>query len=361
MSQNQNPESKQRGVYTLEEIRSQAESWNGTMDRIDRQSKELSHFILEADTIVFTGCGSAFNVSHALAPVFQRASGLNCRPVHASDMVVNSDMFVSPKGKTLVVAISRSGSTTESVMALRKAASLGCRTISIVCFPDSPMAQEADMSIVLEEASEKSVTTTRSLTSMVLCGQYLSAVSSQDRKGIGMYRTLPDIFQQKNALFEDMGERIAKDPETKKYAFVGSGSYYGLAREAQLKIKEMVLHPSDSYVTLDFQHGPMSNVDSTMLVSILVSDSGRGHDLHFTRNMEKLEGKTLVLCDSARGGFSHAGHYVIELDSNLPDGVRDILYMPPLQFMAYYKSMDTGNDPDNPKNLHYYVEVESFG
>ena len=351
----------QRGAYTLEEIRSQAESWTGTMNRIDRQSKELLQLVSEADNIIFTGCGSAFNVSHALAPVFQRAAGLICRPVHASDMAINSDMFVSPRGKTLVVAISRSGSTTESVMALRKAASLGCRTLSIVCFPDSPMAKEADASVVLEEASEKSVTTTRSLTSMVLCGQYLSAVSSQDSKRIGMYRTLPEIFRRKSAMFEEIGERISQNPETKKYAFVGSGSYYGLAREAQLKIKEMVLLPSDSYITLDFQHGPMSNVDSAMLVSILVSDSGKDHDLLFTRNMEHLGGKTLVLCDSAGSGFSNAGHYVIELDSDLPDGVRDILYMPPLQFMAYYKSMATGNDPDNPKNLHYYVEVESLG
>jgi glucosamine--fructose-6-phosphate aminotransferase (isomerizing) len=107
---------------------------------------------------------------------------------------------------------------------------------------------------------------------------------------------------------------------------VGSGSYYGLAREAQLKVKEMVLLPSDSYVSLDYQHGPMSNVDPQMLVTVMVSDAGRFYDLTLARNMKNLGGKVLVLCD--RGGQEFHGYtdYIVELNSGLGDGIRNILY-----------------------------------
>ena len=130
-----------------------------------------------------------------------------------------------------------------------------------------------------------------------------------------------------------------------------------LERSYIRKIKEMVLLPSDSYVSLDFQHGPMSNVDTHMLVCILVSESGKHFDATLSRNMKKLGGTTLVLCDRDDGLFRNSADFLVELDVNLEDGVRDVLYMPTLQFMAYYKSLATGNDPDRPKNLSYFVEV----
>ena len=129
-------------------------------------------------------------------------------------------------------------------------------------------------------------------------------------------------------------------------------------REAQLKIKEMVLLPSDSYISLDYQHGPMSNVDSGMLVTILVSDAGRDYDLSLAGKMKELGGSVLVICDKGGPEFSGKADYLVELGSGLGDGVRNILYMPVLQFMASYKSRAEGNDPDNPKNLFYFVKVE---
>ena len=154
-----------------------------------------------------------------------------------------------------------------------------------------------------------------------------------------------------------MGKKISNDRHIKKYAFVGSGSYYGLAREAQLKITEMVLLPSDSYISLDYQHGPMSNVDKNMLVTVMVSDSGMKYDIELAGNMKSLGGKVFTICDRNGEKFKNNSDYMIELDTGLGDGVRDILYMPALQYMAYYKSISMKNDPDNPKNLSYHVEL----
>jgi glucosamine--fructose-6-phosphate aminotransferase (isomerizing) len=346
-----------RGEHTLREIRSQAPAWRGVIRRVEEKAKALRALLEAVEEVLFCGCGSAFNISHAVAPFAQKSLARTCRAVQASDVLLHPQMFLNPSRRTLGVVISRSGSTTESVEALRTLAARGCATLAITCFADSSLAREGSEALVLTEAMERSVTTTRSLTAMVLAGQCLAAACGGDDRWPEVYSRLPDLFEARVERFEELGRYVSRDAEVDKYAFVGSGGLYGLAREAQLKIKEMVLLPSDSYVSLDYQHGPMSNVDRRMLVAVLVSEAGRPYDLTLARNMKALGGKVFVLSERA-SGFEAQADYLLELDSGLPEGVRDVLFMPSLQFMAYYKSMALGQDPDRPHNLSYHVEVQ---
>jgi len=350
-----------RGVHTLEEIRIQPGCWPEAFEQVERAGERLEKMWKAADEIIFAGCGSGFNVSCAVAPYAQKVSGKTCRAVHASDLVVNPACFISGKRKTLAVLISRSGQTTESVMALRTAKRHGAATVALTCFGGSTMAKTADIPLILEKAQEKSVTTTRSLTAMVLAGYYLAEFLSGKTERCRKFKKLPELARERMESFEELGRKISNDSAVKKYAFLGTGPYYGLAREAQLKVKEMVLLPSDSYVSLDYQHGPMSNVDKNMLVAVLTSDAGRNYDAALAGNMKKLGGKVLVLCDKADRGLAGNADYLLELKTGLPDGIRDVLYMPLLQFMAYYKSMAVGCDPDNPRNLSYYVALNKKG
>jgi len=354
-------ERSEKGAHTLREIRSQADSWEAVFREIDRKKDRLFDLVSGADEIVCAGCGSAFNASHSVAPFFQRVSGKSCRAVHSSDLATNPDLFLRKKGKTVAIVFSRSGDTTESVLALRKAKSLGCGAISVVCFGTSAMAREADAAVILEDAAEKSVVTTRSLTSMVLAGYYLAAASGDDKGSCAGLRKLPGIGRANIARFEELGRSVGANVDIRKYAFLGSGTCYGLAREAQLKIKEMVLLPSDSYVSLDFQHGPMSNVDGGMLVTLFVTDAGRAFERELVENMKSLGGRLFVICDRDGGDFSGKADHLLELGTGLGDGVRDILAMPALQFMAYRRSLSVGCDPDNPRNLSYYVTVKGTG
>jgi len=347
---------KGRGKYTFSEIQTQADSWEWVFKRIDEHAMDIKQAVSGTDEVVFTGCGSAFNISYAVAPFFQKYTGKTCRPVHSSDLMMNPDSFITGNKSTLIIGYSRSGNTTESVRALETGKYHGAETVAVVCFSKSSMAEKAHHSIVLEEAVEKSITTTRSLTSMVLAGNYLAGICAENDEICRDLKKLPVLARQKMNQFHDMGKSIGNDMTIKKFAFLGSGSYYGLAREAQLKVKEMVLLPADSYVSLDFQHGPMSNVDGHMLVTILASDAGRKYDIELAKNMKELGGKLLVICESSEE-FDKYADYMLELNSGLGDGIRNILYMPVLQYMAYYRSIKEGNDPDNPKNLYYYVSL----
>ena len=75
--------------------------------------------------------------------------------------------------------------------------------------------------------------------------------------------------------------------------------------------------------------------------------------------MKSLGSMVFVICDQDGGKFKHYADYLIELQTGLGDGVRNILYMPALQFMAYYRSLSLGFDPDNPKNLSYHIELKT--
>jgi glucosamine--fructose-6-phosphate aminotransferase (isomerizing) len=345
------------GRHTLFEILNQAAAWEETIKLVESEASKLIELFAGVDQVIFTGCGSALNVSYAFAPTFQHFTGINTRVAPAADISFFPDTVFAGNGNTLVVPISRSGSTTETILACETARSRGSETLSITCYPESQLAQMATETLVLEAVNEKSVTTTQSLTSMILCGQVVSAIVSKRPDYLEQLRQLPEFGRQVLDSYQNLGHTIAANGAIIKFAFVGNGPFYGLARECQLKIKEMVLFPSDSYPVLDFRHGPKSNVDEHMLITLLMSDSAREEETVFLKEMKDLNGVVLTLCDKADPQIKKVSDYLVELGSGLPEFARDILYMPPVHFLAYYKSLAQGQDPDNPANLTYWVAL----
>jgi glucosamine--fructose-6-phosphate aminotransferase (isomerizing) len=351
-------ERTEKGVHTLSEILNQPAAWEETINQVEAKADRIKDLFEDVDQVIFTGCGSALNVSYAFAPTFQNFTGIKTGVAPAADISFFPDTVFSRDGNTLVVPISRSGSTTETTAACESARSRGVKTLSITCYPNSQLAHMATETCVLEAANEKSVTTTQSLTSMVLCGQVISAIVSNRPGYLEQLRSLPAIGPRIIERYHDLGRTIAANEAITKFAFVGNGPFYGLARECQLKIKEMVLLPSDSYPVLDFRHGPKSNVDEHMLITLLMSDSARQEEAIFLRDMKDLGGIILTLCDKADPDINGVTDYLVEIGSGLPEFVRDILYIPPVHFVAYYKSLWQGQDPDNPTNLTYWVALQ---
>lgn len=347
--------STKKSRHSINEILDQPEAWEETIRLVETKAENLRKLADGIDEVIFTGCGSGLNVSWTVAPTFQHLTGIRARAVPSADCVYFPETVFSKVGNTLVVLISRSGDTTETILAGETALSKGMNTLSITCYSHSRLAQMTSETLVLEAANEKAVVTTRSLTSMVLCGQVLTAVVSHKDTYLDQLRSLPEFGDRIIEKYHNLGGEIAENETITKFAFVGSGPYYGLARECQLKIKEMTLLPSDSYPVLEYRHGPKSNIDEHMLVALLMSDSAREAEISFLKEMKDLGGITLVLCDRANPDIESAAHYLVELRSGLPEFARDILYIPPVHFLAYYKSLILGYDPDNPVNLDYAV------
>lgn len=344
----------------LAEILNQPDAWIDTVGIVEAQASRLLKSIEDIDEVVFTGCGSGLNAAIAIAPTFQHFTGIRSRAVPAAEVVFFPDTIFVKSSRYLVVLISRSGLTTEVVMACEAANSLGMRTLAITCNPESHLARLSAEALVLEPANEVSVTTTQSLTSMILCGQIMSGIVSQDVEYLEQLKSLPQFGRTVIDRYHDLGRRISEDERITKFAFVGNGSLRGIAREGQLKVKEMVLLPADSYPLLDYRHGPKSNVDEHMLITVLMSDRARSAEIEFLAEMKSLRGKLFIISDKADGDERTYADYLAEVDSGLPEFARDILYLPPIHFLAYYKSLAVGQNPSNPANLTYWVETRTL-
>jgi glucosamine--fructose-6-phosphate aminotransferase (isomerizing) len=230
-------------------------------------------------------------------------------------------------------------------------------TLAITCHPLSPLAREGDEALVLEPANEASVTTTQSLTSMILCGQAMAGAVAGDETYLSQLARLPALGRNLIEPAHELGRRIGQEASIRKFAFVASGPLRGLARECQLKIKEMVLAPSDSYPLLDFRHGPKSNVNEQMLVTLFSADRTRQVEVEFLEEMKGLGGRLFVSCDATGAELAGPADYVFQVGSGLPDFARAILQILPVHFLAYYKSLAVGLSPAEPVNLSYWVET----
>ena len=133
--------------------------------------------------------------------------------------------------------------------------------------------------------------------------------------------------------------------------FLGSGSLYGLANEAMLKMKEMSLSYSECFHTLEFRHGPMSMVDTESLVIGLIGEAAREHQYALLRDMQSKGARTLGILDNIDTETEDALTERVLLQSEMPELWRAPLYLPILQLIAYERAISKNLDPDNPNNL----------
>jgi glucosamine--fructose-6-phosphate aminotransferase (isomerizing) len=217
------------------------------------------------------------------------------------------------------------------------------------------MSREADLSVVLTCCQEKSVCTTNSVTGMILALQWMAATN--DKNFRAELEDLPELGEKLIAPSIALGEMLGNDDRINKYAFIGSGPFYGIARECQLKIKEMTLLPSDSYPLMDYRHGPNSNVDMHMLITMLCSDSGRQWERECADELMRYGGQLLVISNSPVLG-KHTSELYLHCD--LSEYARGPLYLPIVQSMAATKALRLGMDPDNPRNLSYWVKTKAL-
>ncbi len=345
------------GTFMREEIASQGQVWAEVISLVSQQALAIKELLAQTDEVIFTGCGSGLNASLYAAAVLQMQTGLSARAVPAAEIYLFPESILVKQRRTLAVLISRSGKTTEIVRALTHLRHNGIRTIGITCTADSPLAQGCDLSLVLMPAVDQAVATTRSLTGMTLAAQLLAAIVTQHEDSLNALHRLPELCQAQMEHYHELGKKVGQRTDLVRYACVGNGHFFGLAREAQLKIKETVLLPADAYPMLEFRHGPQSNVDRQMLIIAFLSDRALQEEIRFLRDMKAFGGVVWAFCDRAGKELRTYADYTLELDSGLDELSRGLLYMPAVQFMAYYRSLAQGLNPDQPRHLSYWVDT----
>ena len=343
------------GQHTLREIKSQPEVWSHAIDAFAAQRASVAALLAAADfdQIIVTGCGSTYYLAWTAARLLRRA-GLDALACPASELLLVPDVICPPGRRYLLLCVSRSGRTTETLRAQETfKAQFGGDVVSVTCDSNSPLAQHADLAFAIDAAQERSVAQTRSFSSMAVLLQLMAAtVAGQD---LGMSERLPALCRD---LLEDHGglaRLLGQDGDITKFFFLGSGALYGIACEAMLKMKEMSLAYSEAYHSLEFRHGPMSMVAADSLVIGLIAPETARQEIRLLREMAEM-GATILAIGGAPAQFQHH----IALPPELPAWFSPVLYLPVLQMLAFYRALYNGCDPDNPNHLSAVIALEDI-
>lgn len=337
------------GQYTHQEIYSQPKAWSAALDVMWAQKAKLMELRNGGyQQVIFTGCGSTYYLGWAAALVLQELTGIPARGIPASEL------WLSPKsayttGKTLLVPVSRSGYTTETLRACEAFLEAGRGDIlTFSCYGEKPLAQMGKVNIVLPSGQEESVAQTRAFSTLYLGTVAFAALWAGRNDLVGtlpqLYVTAERMLKEYAGLAAEWGKNMFLD----RFYFLGSGLRYPLACELSLKMKEMSLSHSEPFHFLEFRHGPKSMVTESTLVVGLLSEQNRNYEEAVLQDMRALGGNILTIGETGCDISFHSG---------VEEVIRNILILPLGQLMALERALAKDLNPDRPNNLSAVIEL----
>ena len=340
------------------EIQSQPRVWHQVWLRLQEARQTTGGVVLSQcwDGVYFIGCGSTYNPALAAAALHEQVTGQQAFGVPSSEVALfTTAVYPDAPGQSfLLVALSRSGTTTETLLAVEQHQARGLPALAVTTQGNSPLVRQCQAALVLAEGAEESIPQTRSFTSMYLATQYLAGLMADDEAFIAALGRLP-------AYAEDVLERSSRQAAQlaqagwERIIYLGSGPYYGLACEGMLKAKEMGLAWSEAYHFPELRHGPIALVDERTLVIGLLSDTGGRVEQAVLSDARELGAITLAIGEQPPADLAR---HSIALQTGLSDQARGALYLLPLQLLAEECARARGLDPDAPRHLQPAVVLE---
>ncbi|GAB6988425.1 SIS domain-containing protein [Paenibacillus pini] len=348
------------GELTYPEIAGQSEALQGAWEQLGKQQEFITNYLgnKKYEEVVFIGSGTSYYLALSAASTFRKWTGRSASAYPSSEIYLFSEQAVAGNKNKLLVGISRSGESSEVILALDSVKGKPeWTTCGITCDVESTMAKNVPC-LVSPLGKEKSTVMTKSFSSMTFMLQVAIA------KAGGQQGYVAEL-QQVMSLSADTvtrGQVEAKNmidthSELNKFIYLGMGTYNGLAHEACLKLKEMSCVWTESFGTLEFRHGPKSVIEPGTMVCVLLSESARAFELKVAEEMQAY-GAYVVLITAEKGEDTSFADLVFEVGgSSLSDEARAVLYMPLVQYIGYYTALREGRNPDSPRNLTQVVKI----
>ena len=339
------------GAFTLAEILSQPAAWSEALVRLDSIRNDLFSFLRPKrfDYLAFTGCGSTYYLALAAAANAQKLYPISSRGFPASELWLNPETNYPGKGKGLLVAISRSGATTETIKACQafKQDNRG-ELVTITCVGEETLATLGDYNIVLPSGAERSVAQTRAFTTLYIGSIYLLCILADRQDLFTDLHLLPEAGQKLFEKYRELAFSLGRNLRLDRFYFLGSGPRYGLASELSLKMKEMSLSHSEPFHFMEFRHGPMSMVNDETLLIGLVSKTNREREMRVLEEMRSMGAKILSM--------GYEGTDII-FENEISENVSSVLYLPLGQLLAFERSIQKSLNPDRPHNLSDVIRL----
>lgn len=356
--------------YMLKEIHEQP----------DTLARTLSHYLdlsemrvdmpagldfADIDRVVIVACGTAFYAGMVAKYMFEQIAGLAVDIDIASEFRYR-DPVLSPK--SLMVVVSQSGETADTLAALRYAKAHKLKTAALVNVMTSTMAREADIAMPIKAGVEIGVASTKAFTSQTCALAALAVGAAQQRGHIDAetaakhcrdLATLPQRVAEALLCSDDIARAARRLTEAKSIFFLGRGPMMPIAFEGALKLKEISYIHAEGYAAGELKHGPIALIEAGTPVIVIAPD-----DELFEKTMSNLQevaarGARVVLLTDAKG--ASAAQKMSKTIITLPTASNlcaPIVQAVGQQLLAYYTAVALGTDVDQPRNLAKSVTVE---
>lgn len=355
------------GLFTAEEIAQQPEMWKLTYKRIKEIKKELLTYyrkLLKEDNlkIIFAGAGSSGFIGDSLETyIKKKLPHVEIFSAHTTDIVTHPDVYFEKDVPTLLISFGRSGNSPESIAAIELAEKMidDIYHLGITCNKNGKLANNISapngkLILLPEKTHDRGFAMTSSFTSMMLATILFFNIEELEN----MASVIEAKINSAKSIINNFGnnQKFLKT-DFKKIIYLGGYGYYGIAKEASLKLLELT---SGKIVTrydspLGFRHGPKSIIDENSLIVFLLSDDKYSlkyeYDLLNELNNGKSDYKTAVISNKERKKFKEKSDYYYTsniTDYNFDEIVNVLDYIIYAQIISLYKSIQNGINPDDP-------------
>ena len=358
--------------YMYKEIREQPSSLRDVMRGrlLEREGISRLGGITVSDTelesidrIVITACGTSWHAGLIGARMIEDMARLPVTVEYASEFRYRNPVL---DPGTLVMGISQSGETADTLAALKEARRRGCPIMGIVNVVGSSIAVETDFGVYLHAGPEIGVASTKSFSSQVvalaLFTLYLARRRNmsilEGRKLARALRRLPDQLDEALTVDDKVRELARQYRDAPNFLYLGRGYQFPVALEGALKLKEVSYIHAEGYPAAEMKHGPIALIDENMPVVVLAPrDAVYSKTLSNIQEVRARHGRIIAVVNDEDDEVTDLAHERIVIPATIP-ALMPVLATVPLQLLAYHIAVMRGCDVDQPRNLAKSVTVE---
>jgi len=329
--------------FTFKEIQEQPE----LLKKVLNKEKEIKKILplTDRERVAFIGCGSSYYLPMAVAYHVRRKMNIPAYAFTGFGTFRYPNTRFEKNKDYFIIAISRSGESSETVSALESFKDkTHFKTASVTCEAGSTITKLSDTSLILEFVDEKSIVMTQSTTSMILSLQ----IAMED-KGL---EVIPELLKEVLDNASDSFDRLNLNA-FEHFIYLGYDEYLGIANEGALKIREMALSNSETYETLEYRHGPKSLVTKGSLIFFLPSSESFKEEERLGKEMRQLGATTVNISPWNSNAFD----LWVDTKLDVVDRSDMVLRLVPLQIVAFKRAIQKGINPDKPINLTKLVRL----
>lgn len=340
---------------TEQEILLQQEALERTYTYLIGLREEVSTFFAERNKFIFIGCGSSYMLAKSGQRMFARAADTSADAVAGGDYLMNPAFYQQLFRDSIVIAISRSGKTSEMLRSLmRLKAETNCKVLSLTMLQDNDFMPYTDMDVTLDWCYDKSVCQTRSVTNFYLALAMLNCFYIGDEWELELLKKAVYGVTEFQKTVRPALQKLAKE-EWDKAVVLANGLFVGIAEEGALAFTEIAQLPGICFRLLDYRHGPMVLNDSQTMNIILMQKENETLQTLLLKDLRAHGGKIITVSHAEENKYqADVGFCIYGLIDSLAAGIP---FINVIQLLAFEKAMVRGVNPDLPTGLDAFITL----